>query len=149
MMAAGLPVVEFWRSNNFYDMPSSAVSLSDQNPESLAENMLRLLADTDGRRRMSESGVAFMSGRSLKSETEQFSFIISCILNGQRPTLEIIPPLYNQPPITSGNYVSTLPAEIRRRLVLPSNAYLNSLPLPLRRFLGWGARRARKLFLTH
>ena len=45
MMAAGLPVVELWRENNLYDLSPKAVSLSDQTPESLAEGILRLLAD--------------------------------------------------------------------------------------------------------
>jgi len=149
MMAAGLPVVELWRSNNIYDLPSSAVSLSDQTPESLAENILRLLADVNQRERMSKAGVAFMTDRSLHSETEQFKSIITRILNGERPVLETNAPLYDYPPVTSGKYVDSLPSDIRQRLVQPANAYLNSLPFPLRNLLGWGARKARKLFLTH
>jgi hypothetical protein len=149
MMAAGLPVVEFWRMNNLYDMPPSAVSLSDQTPESLAENILHLLADASQRERMSQAGVAFMSDRSLQRETEQFKSIMTRILNGQTPVLETSSPLYDRSPVTAGRHVNTLPADIRQRLVLPANAYLNSLPVPLRRLLGWGARKARKLFLTH
>lgn len=149
MMAAGLPVVEFWRENNLYDIPSSAVSLADQTPESLAENLLRLLADADERERMSQAGVAFMADRPLDIETQQFKGVIARILDGQAPKLETSEPLYDRPPITSGKYVNTLPSDIRRRMTLPANAYLNSLPAPLRRLLGWGARKARKLFLTH
>ena len=149
MMAAGLPVVEFWRTNNLYDMPPTAVSLSEQTPESLAENILGLLADANERELMSQAGVAYMSGRPLQGETEQFKTIITRILNGQGPVLETNPPLYDRPAVTAGKYVNTLPADIRQRLVLPANAYLNSLPVPLRRLLGWGARKARKLFLTY
>ncbi|MFN3636802.1 MAG: glycosyltransferase, partial [Rhizobium rhizophilum] len=87
MMAAGLPVVEFWRENNLYDMPSSAVSLADQTPESLAENLLRLLADADERERMSQAGVAFMADRTLDIETQQFKDVITRILDGQTPAL--------------------------------------------------------------
>lgn len=149
MMAAGLPVVEFWRANNIYDMPSAAVSLSDQTPESLAENLLRLLADTEERDHMSRAGVAFMADRPLQGETEQFKAIIEGILHGQKPLLKTIPPLYDLPPVTAGIHINTLPVEIRQRLTLPANAYLNSLPVPLRLLLGWGARKARKFFLSH
>lgn len=149
MMAAGLPVVEFWRENNIYDMPSSAVSLSDQTPESLAENLLRLLADTEERERMSRAGVDFMAARPLQGEAEQFKAIIEGILEGRKPLPETNTPLYDLPPVTSGVHVNTLPTEIRQRLVLPANAYLNSLPVPIRRLLGWAARKARKLFLTY
>jgi hypothetical protein len=148
MMAAGLPVVEFWRENNLYDLPPEAVSLSDQTPESLAENMLRLLADEDERARMSAAGVAYMASRPLQGETRQFLTSIDAILGGQMPSLVPGTPLYDRPPVTAGAQVNTLPSEIRQRLVLPANAYLNSLPVPIRRLLGWGARKVRKLFLT-
>lgn len=149
MMAAGLPVVEFWRENNLYDLPPAAVSLSDQTPESLAENILRLLAEPEERGRMSQAGVAFMAGRSLQSETDQFRIVVEAILRGQSPKLEGCPRLYDRPPIVAGSYVNTLPPDIRTRLTRPANAYLNSLPTPIRKALGWGARKARKLFLTH
>jgi len=148
MMASGLPVVEFWRENNLYDLPPSAASLSDQTPESLAENLLRLLADPEERARMSQAGVAYMASRPLSGETQQFLAIVNDILRGQQPAANPCPPLYDQPPVTAGIQVNTLPSDIRRRLVLPANAYLNSLPAPIRRVLGWGARKVRRLFLT-
>ena len=149
MMAAGLPVVEFWRENNLYDMPPSAVSLSEQTPESLAKNILRLLADNEERERMSEAGVAFMSDRPLKGESEQFQTCVKDILEGQKPALVAIPPLYDRPPFTVDESGMTLPASIRKRLVSPANAHLNSLPVPIRRVLGWGARKVRKHLLNH
>jgi len=149
MMAAGLPVVELWRENNLYDMPASAVSLADQTPESLAENLLRLLADADERERMSQAGVEFMADRPLDIETQQFKDVVVRVLDGHTPVLDATAPLYDHPPVTADIHVNTLPSDIRRRLALPANAYLNSLPAPLRRLLSWGARKARKFFLTN
>ncbi|KEI71146.1 glycosyltransferase family protein [Endozoicomonas elysicola] len=149
MMAAGLPVVEFWRENNLYDIPPDAVSLSEQTPESLAKNILRLLADNDERERMSRAGVTFMSDRPLQDESEGFKTCVKSILEGQKPKLVVTPPLYDRPPISAEGYGMTLPTNIRKRLVLPANANLNSLPIPIRGILGWGARTARKLFLNH
>lgn len=149
MMAAGLPVVELWRNNNLYDLPSSAVSLADQTPEGLAENLLCLLDDEERRERMSRSGIEYMAKRPLVSETQQFSAIIENILDGQAPQLDICTPTYDLPPVRVGVNVDSLPAEIRHRLATPANAYLNSLPTPIRRLLSWGARKARRLFLTN
>lgn len=148
MIASGLPVVELWRENNLYDLPPGAVSLSDQTPESLAENLLRLLAAPKEREQMAQAGVAYMSSRPLISETQQFLACVAAILRGQPPIPDPCPPLYDLPPVTAGLHVKTLPSDIRQRLVLPANAYLNSLPAPIRRILGWGARKVRKLFLT-
>lgn len=149
MMAAGLPVVEFWRENNLYDMPTAAVRLSDQTPESLAEAILSLLSDNEKQEQMSKAGVAFMADRPLETETEQFVAAIENILKGQKPTLESVQRLYDQPPITAGEYVNHLPIEIRQRLSSPGNSYINSLPAPIRRMLKWGVRKVRKLLLPH
>ncbi len=149
MMAAGLPVVEFWRPNNLYDLPPSAVSLSDQTPESLAENLLRLLADPAERERMSKAGVAFMADRPLTIETDQFKSIVGRILKGERPVFETNPPMYDREPVTAGTYVSTLPKHLNDQISTPANQYLNSLPGPIRRLLSWGARRVRRMLLTH
>lgn len=148
MMAAGLPVVELWRENNLYDMPPSAISLADQTPECLAENLLRLLGDADERTRMSLAGVTFMKDRTLDIEQQQFTDIIDSILGGQSPAMENQKPIYNQPPITANIHVKTLSTDIRQRLILPANAYFNSLPTPIRRLLVWGARKARNFLST-
>ena len=149
MMAAGLPVVEIFRDNNLYDFPDAAVSLSDQSPESLAENILRLLEDGEERERMSSAGIAFMANRSLDDETSQFRSMVNRALLGERPSRESIKPIYARPPVVAGAWTSGLPRDIRERIARPSNAYLNSLPGPIRRVLAWGARRARRVLRTY
>lgn len=105
MMAAGLPVVEVWRDNNLYDMPPEAVCLAGQTPEDIAEGLLVLLNDRSRRTRMSKAGVEFMSTRPIESETEQFKRIVEGILADQKPEIESIRPLYDQPPVKAGTQV--------------------------------------------
>ncbi|MEB5972613.1 glycosyltransferase family 4 protein [Pantoea dispersa] len=84
MMASGLPVVELWRDNNLYDLPSDAVSLAKQTPESLAKAIIRILKDDELCGKMSRSGLEFMSQRDLNIETTQFYNAINNILvNGE------------------------------------------------------------------
>lgn len=149
MMASGLPVVELWRENNLYDMPHEAISLSDQTPESIAENILRLLDDPAKRQTMSAAGVNFMQRRPLSGETKKVVSIVETIIQGARPELSVDAPLYEREPVVAGGMVGNLPPEIRRILTSPANSYVNSLPEPMRNALRWGARKARRLFLTH
>lgn len=145
MMAAGLPVVEIWRENTLYDLPQEAVALAHQTPECLAESILRILDNPSLAQSMGQTGTAFMASRPLSMETEQFVAAVERVLAGERPTLDPVPRLYQAPPQASGHYVGKLPADIRRRLVAPPNAYVNALPPLLRRALRWGARHARRL----
>ena len=147
MMASGLPVAELWRDNNLYDMPSFSGSLSDPTPESIAENIMLLLDDENRRERMSRSGVDFMANRSLENETAQFRAIVDDLLNNKKPVFEECLPMYDRPPIVAGAHTTCLPYDLRQRLTRPSNAYLNSFPEPVRKLLGWGARKARQYLL--
>lgn len=85
MMASGLPVVELWRDNNFYDLPDSATLLAKQTPESLAEALIQLLNDPVRCKEMSQAGIDFMESRNLSVETEQFSCALEDFLNGGVP----------------------------------------------------------------
>ena len=145
MMASGLPVVEFWRPNNLYDMPDDAVSLSDCTPESIAENILRLLDNAEARNKMSNAGVKFMQERPLHIETDQFVSIVKKMFNGEKPQAFAPEPMYHLPPVVAGSQVDTLPDHIRKRLTMPSNARINSLPAPIRAILTYGARKVKNL----
>lgn len=145
MMAAGLPVVEMWRDNTLYDFPQEAVLLSNQTPECIAESILRLLDSPTVRATMSRAGTAFMTNRPLTMETTQFVEAVDRVLKGELPTLRSVERMYSAPPETSRHYVGKLPPAIQQRLISPPNAYVNSLPPRLRRFVGWGARMARRL----
>ncbi|MCB1894125.1 MAG: glycosyltransferase family 4 protein [Rhodocyclaceae bacterium] len=145
MMAAGLPVVELWRENTLYDFPEAAMALSHQTPECIAESILRLLDAPDQRSAMGQAGAAFMRARPLALETEQFCNAAESVLAGRKPELGAVSRMYAAAPQTSHHYVGKLPASIRQRLISPPNAYVNSLPPTLRRVLGWGARKVRRM----
>lgn len=144
MMAAGLPVVELWRENNRHDLPDSAVSLSEQTPESLAENILRLLDDEQARARMSEAGIAFMQDRPLERETREFISAIDGMLRGESPAGEVPGAMYRLPPVRASLHVQTLPDELRDRLQRPRNAWLHALPQPLQHVLRRMVRKMRR-----
>jgi len=149
MMASGLPVVELWRDNNLYDVPDKAVSLSEQTPESIAENVLRLLDDPAARETMSQAGVAFMRNRSLASETGKVVSIIEDLIEGVRPELTAEPRLYRRKPVVAGRMVADLPPEISRILTVPRNSYVNTFPDPVRRALLWSMRKARRMLQAY
>ncbi|MDU1573922.1 MAG: glycosyltransferase [Pantoea sp.] len=94
MMASGLPVVEMWRENNFYDLPDSATLLAKQTPESLAEALIQLLNNAERREKMSKAGIEFMHARDLSVETEQFSNALEKIIKNERPDLNLVEKMY-------------------------------------------------------
>lgn len=148
MMAAGLPVVELWRSNNLYDIPSEAVSLCEQTPESLAFGILEVISNQNKQRAMSQAGIRFMTERSLNNETLQFQKIISEILQGKRPQPYSLEKFYKGDPVTSSEGFKCFSSEIHKRLSQPRRRILSSLPSPLRKTLKWGARTAQKLIVN-
>ncbi|MCB1886659.1 MAG: glycosyltransferase family 4 protein [Rhodocyclaceae bacterium] len=145
MMAAGLPVVEMWRENTLYDFPESAIRLAHQTPECLAESILQLLSSPEQREAMGQAGSAYMADRPLGRETEQFCDAAEAVLAGRLPALGAVSRQYNRAPDTSQHYVGKLPEAIQQRLISPPNARVNSLPPTVRRVLGWGARKVRRM----
>lgn len=109
MLAAGLPVVELWRTNNLYDLPDQAVLLSEQTPTALAGSLLQLLQNPRRRAEMSDAGVALMRDRDQQSEGRAFVAAVEAVLL-QRPALAIqqLQLSYRQHPQTS------YPPELRR-----------------------------------
>lgn len=148
MMAAGLPVVEFWRENNLYDLPPEAASLSDQTPEGLAEAIVRLLDDPQTREQMSVAGQQFMADRTMQNETDTVADIIAEFHKGADLPIEEVQPLYNRAPI-KGDFRTDFPRGVALTyLVQPSRSRLNALPPPVRRVLRWGYRKARNFLLA-
>lgn len=146
MMAAGLPVVEFWRETTLHDFPDEAVMLAESTPEALAEAMLRLLADEGLRQRMGAAGAAFMANRGVEIETRQFVANIERVLAGRSLELDSLPPpLYQRLPITAGERVGNLPDWLKARLNAPPNAAINALPPLLRRLAGVIGRLIRRM----
>lgn len=80
MMAAGLPVVELWRTNNLYDLPDEAVLLSEQTPTAIAGSLIQLLQNPDTLRRMSDAGTAYMRNRDQAREGIAFAAAIESTL---------------------------------------------------------------------
>lgn len=147
MMAAGLPLVELWRDNNFYDLPPEAVSLSDQTPESLAEAMLLLLDNPEERERMSQAGIEYMAVRTLQNETDTALEAFSKLKQGVFPQLEPDLPLYNKPPITADCRRDSVPDLAYSHIPRPAYSRFQSLPLPLRNLLRRCYRKARRFLM--
>lgn len=146
MMASGLPVVELWRENNLYDLPEGAVSLSEQSPESIAENLIRLLKAPAIRESMSEAGVHYMQGRDKRAELAQFQAIVLRLLSGRgAEPLAKTSRSYTSPPIVAGECVVApdLPSEIRHRLRAGSASRIDAMPGYMQNFIRWGGARLR------
>jgi glycosyltransferase involved in cell wall biosynthesis len=112
MMAAGLPVVELWRENTLYDFPEEAALLCDQTPQSIAEGLLRLLADRELCQRMGEAGAAFMRNRPLETGTNQFLEAARRLLSGDdHSSVQPLDKLYKKAAVAEQNFVNTLPAQ--------------------------------------
>jgi glycosyltransferase involved in cell wall biosynthesis len=143
MMAAGLPVVDLWRENNLFDFPPEAVSLSEQTPESLAANIIRLLRDKQTLERMSKAGVKYIESRGLHSESVQFITVVEQILAEKLPVIEYLSQVYERPAVVADAQMCDLPEVLTRRFRRLPHARLNSLPAFIRQILGWGARKVR------
>jgi glycosyltransferase involved in cell wall biosynthesis len=77
MMAAGLPVVELYKENNLYDLPSDGCLLADSTPEAIATALLMILTNKKLADRMSNAGVKYMSNYPLEKGYKQFLSIIN------------------------------------------------------------------------
>ena len=84
MLAAGLPVVEAHRDNNFYDLPPEGVLLAELKPESIKEALLDLVANANLRETHRQAGLKFMADRPARLEQDQFCEHIFDILAERR-----------------------------------------------------------------
>ncbi len=133
MMAAGLPVVEFWRENNFYDFHDDSIMLSLPTPESLALAMMQLLNDAEQRRTMSGAAVQFMQSRPLTHESQQFITATNHILAGEQPERGNHTPTYRRPAIVAPSVATQ--QDVLYAISLAYSTRLAFLPTPVRKFL--------------
>lgn len=109
MMAAGLPVVDLYRENNFYDLPSSSCLLSDATPESLASALIKIIDNNSLRKKMSDSGRKYMQKFPLDRGFKEFYHFISsldCQTNSAKPKNKKI---YNAPTVDRMSKFAQIP----------------------------------------
>jgi len=72
MMAAGLPVVDIFGTNNLFDYNDSTITLAESSPEAIAKAIIALLDDDEARTARGRAGVEFMAPRKLELGFQQF-----------------------------------------------------------------------------
>ena len=85
MMAAGLPVVDLYMENNFYDMPNEGVRLAHTTPESIAQALIEILDHPEKAAEMSEAGKRYMEDKDLEHGFEQFYAAVSDMAARREP----------------------------------------------------------------
>lgn len=85
MMAAGLPVVDLYMENNFYDMPNEGVRLAHTTPESIAQALIEILDHKETAVEMSEAGKRYMADKDLEHGFEQFYAAVSDMAARREP----------------------------------------------------------------
>lgn len=110
MMAAGLPVVDFYADNTIYDLPDHAVLLSERDPAIIADALVRILNSNSLQQSMHRAGQDFMLHRHADQEYEQCATIFESILAGTEHYHEKILPLYTTSAHNSRLSSHSLPA---------------------------------------
>ena len=85
MMAAGLPVVDLYMENNFFDMPNEGVRLAHTTPESIAQALIEILDHKETAAEMSEAGKRYMADKDLEHGFEQFYAAVSDMAARREP----------------------------------------------------------------
>ncbi len=85
MMAAGLPVVDLYMENNFFDMPNEGVRLAHTTPESIAQALIEILDHPEMAAEMSEAGKRYMADKDLEHGFEQFYAAVSDMAARREP----------------------------------------------------------------
>ena len=115
MMASGLPVVDVYRENNLYDMPSDGVSLAYSTPESIATEIIRLLDNPKLAQEKSDFGINYMKNYDLKEGFEMFYQTVKNILEGQDKINNNIKQIYTKKPSEINNEVKMFEDILRYR----------------------------------
>ena len=97
MMAAGLPVVDFFGENTLYDLPDEAVLLAQRTPDSLAAALKKIIDSRTLRQSMRDAGRMFMHERPSTLEYEQVAHILEAIMHGEGTPPHLPAPLYKAP----------------------------------------------------
>jgi len=92
MLAAGLPVVEAYRENNFYDLSTNGVLLAEVNADAIKNTLLDLVADASLCGRERQAGLSFMAMRPVDLEQEQFCGHVADILDGRAAKKQTMTP---------------------------------------------------------
>lgn len=104
MMASGLPVVDLYRENNLYDMPSGAISLAEQSPEAIAAALIEIIDNKDKRTKMSEFGVEYMKDYPIEAGFNVFLDLISRIINSKEiQSKNSVEKLYDKEPVVASD----------------------------------------------
>ena len=90
MMAAGLPVVDLYMENNFYDMPNEGVRLAHTTPESIAQALIEILDHPEQAAQMSEAGKRYMADKDLEHGFEQFYAAVSDMAARREPAEPVV-----------------------------------------------------------
>lgn len=85
MMAAGLPVVDLYMENNFFDMPNEGVRLAHTTPESIAQALIEILDHPETAAEMSEAGKRYMADKDLEHGFQQFYAAVSDMAARREP----------------------------------------------------------------
>ena len=102
MMAAGLPVVDLYMENNFYDMPNEGVRLAHTTPESIAQALIEILDHPETAAEMSEAGKRYMADKDLEHGFEQFYEAVSDMAARREPAeLAVYDRSYTRPPVSA------------------------------------------------
>ena len=99
MMAAGLPVVELYKENNLYDIPSGAVSLAEPNPEAIASAIIQLIDDDKKLSEMSKIGINYMKDYPLEKGFEQFVKAVDNLIYDKKYDDKKIDKMYKEKPV--------------------------------------------------
>ena len=102
MMAAGLPVVDLYMENNFYDMPNEGVRLAHTTPESIAQALIEILDHKETAAEMSEAGKRYMADKDLEHGFEQFYAAVSDMAARREPAEPAVyDRSYTRPPVSA------------------------------------------------
>jgi len=108
MMAAGLPVVELYKENNLYDIPSGAVSLAEPSPEAIATAIIRLIDDDKKLKEMSKAGINYMKDYPLEKGFEQFIMAVDNLIYDKKIDEKKIDKMYKDKPVRPTNEIRKL-----------------------------------------
>ena len=102
MMAAGLPVVDLYMENNFFDMPNEGVRLAHTTPESIAQALIEILDHPETAAEMSEAGKRYMADKDLEHGFEQFYAAVSDMAARREPAeLAVYDRSYTRPAVSA------------------------------------------------
>lgn len=94
MMAAGLPVVDFYDDNTLYDLPDGGVLLADKSPGSIAGALIHILDSRSLQNKMSTVGRKFMEGKPSHLEFDQSAEILESILQNSNQSQNVLKKTY-------------------------------------------------------